>query len=314
MSKICPNCRIIGNPSDTFCGQCGGLLQESATLIAPQVTSAPQQNTPTYPPIHTNNPPVTTGYNPQQPYPPADNKKTKQPKQKKVKQKVRKEKNRKKTLIKLVIFICSVILLFGIWFAVGNQVTLTLHTNKDLETLNSGSLDVPGAHYNKYAELPDYVVEMLGEDPDTAGYGPLMSEIIPHIRVERNKVNGWFGQKSVEYTITAPDMESWLINLDENKEYTEETLLADMIAYIPDAPERTQVVIIDYAHDGLFSWTGNYMALDFANAVSGGINSAYNTIYDEISEDLEAALNEKKNNFCIACVNYNIFINSNSFC
>jgi hypothetical protein len=151
-------------------------------------------------------------------------------------------------------------------------------------------LDVPGAHYNKYAELPDFVIEMLGEDPDKPAYGPLMSEIILHINVERNKVNGWFGQSSVEYTISAPDMESWLLNMDENKEYTEETLLAEMLEYIPNAPKRTQVVTIDYARDGLFGWTGNYMSLDFTNAISGGINSAYNTIYEEISEDLEAPL------------------------
>lgn len=204
--------------------------------------------------------------------------------------KPQREKSPRKPLNIIVSVVCILVTLALVWFAVGNQITLTAHTNKDLEILNSGSLDVPGAHYNKYADLPDYVVEMLGEDSDNAGYGPLMSEIIPHIKVERNKVNGWFGQKSVEYTISAPDMETWLLNIDQNKEYTEDTLLEDMLEYIPNASERTQVVTISYANDGFFGWQGNYMALDFANAVSGGINTAYNKLYEEISDELEAAL------------------------
>lgn len=294
MTKICPNCRFETDGPDKFCGNCGSLLEEKkVTSTQPPVAFDPQIFNPT--PAENNgqtNPTATDAYTPQQPGVPVDNNKKnkKAKKQNKSAQRSQKDRGFKKVLKKLIPVACIIAAIAAIWFAVGNQITLTIRTDKDLEVFNSGSLEVPGAHYNRYSELPDYVVEMLGDDPDAADYGPLMSEIVPHIRVERNKVNGWFGQKSVEYTISAPDMETWLLNIDENKKYTEKKLLADMLEYIPNAPERTQVVTVNYTQDSFFDWHGNYMAVDFANAISGGINSAYNTLYEEISADLEAAL------------------------
>lgn len=207
------------------------------------------------------------------------------PKQKK---KLKRKKRLKKFLKAiLIIFIIAAALAFT-WFAVGNQITLTIHTDKDVETMNSGSLEMPGAHYSQYSDMPDYVVRMLGADPESPDYGPVMSEVIPYIYVERNKVNGFFGGTTVDYTIYAPDLETWLLNLDDSKTYTQETMLEELKEYLPDAPMREQKVTIEYAHDGIFGWQGNYMSLEFSNAISGGVNTAYNELYAEFSKELEA--------------------------
>lgn len=209
--------------------------------------------------------------------------KSKSPKQKR-------EKSPRKTLNIVIALLCVLATVVLVWFAVGNYITLSIHTNDDLDILNSGSLKVPGAHYSKYSELPDYVAQMLGKDDKDSEYGPLMSEVIPYIRVERNKINGLFGQSSVEYTVYAPDLESWLLNQNPSSGYTQNDFLKDLKEYIPSAQLRPQKVTIEYSRVGLFDWEGDYMSLEFSNAVSGGINTAYNKLYEQISDELEENL------------------------
>ncbi len=175
-------------------------------------------------------------------------------------------------------------------FAFGNNITLRSRSDKDMEVFNTGSLEVPGSTYNKYSQLPTYAIKMLGGDPDEPQYGELMSLIIPHIKVERNSINGFFGGKTVEYTVYAPDMETWLLNLNPPEGYTQDDMLKDIAEYIPDAPLRSQVVTIEYSHDGLFDWQGNYMEPEFTNAISGGISTAYQELYAEIYVQLQEEL------------------------
>lgn len=283
MYKKCEYCGTVNDAPDKYCKGCGAPLPQ----LQPVQNNRPVSNNRPIPNVV-----VTNGVHNTLPVNGNKNKKKNKVKaSKKADRKVKAPNQKKgvKRILKpiLVIVIVAAVVAFA-WFAVGNQITLSIHTDKDVKTMNSGSLEMPGANYNQYGDMPDYVVEMLGGNPDSPDYGPLMTEVLKYVYVERNSVNGFFGKSTAEFTIYAPDLESWLVNLDGSKKYTQDTLLEEMKAYLPNAPKRSQQVTIEYAHDGIFGWQGNYMSLEFANAVSGGINTAYNELYTEFSKDLEA--------------------------
>ncbi len=196
--------------------------------------------------------------------------------------------------------IIIVLFLFGVWYAFGNLITLGSHSNKVVETLNSGSLELPGMN-NAYNELPNYIKDMLGEEYKNKNeYGPMTKAILPYISAEKVKVNGFFGSSSVEYRITAPDIESWLLELDPASVTSADALLTMMEEYIKTAPKRSANVTIEYTRNGFFStdWYGNYYTREFSDAVCGGFNSAYNElyskVYDEIMGTIYGAQEEKK--------------------
>lgn len=205
------------------------------------------------------------------------------------------KKHKLPLIIRIIIVIIIVVgILLGAWYAFGNLITLGAHSNQVVETLNSGSLDLPGMN-NAYNELPNYVKDMLGEEHRNSGeYGPMTKTILPHISVEKVKVNGFFGSSSVEYKITAPDIESWLLNLDSSLITSTDALMSMMEEYITTAPTRSANVTIEYTRDGFFSteWFGNYYTREFSDAVCGGFNSAYNELYSKVYNEIMGTLSE----------------------
>ncbi len=182
----------------------------------------------------------------------------------------------------------AVVVLVLFWLLFGNMITLRSCTNKDLEVFNSGSLDVPGTVCYSGSDMPEFVKEMLAEDEQSED--DFTSIISQYLYFERTKIHGFMNGNTVEYTVYAPDMESWILNLNPQEEYTEEELFEEMVSYIPDAPIREQTITVEYFRKGLFKWEGNYETREFADAVSGGINSAYNKLYDAAMEEMEDAL------------------------
>lgn len=181
--------------------------------------------------------------------------------------------------------------LFGGWYAFGNMITLYIHSEDVVATLNSGSLELAGTE-SAYDELPNYIKDMLGEDYVEEDFGPITKAVLPYISVKRTEINGFFDNSSVKYEITAPDLEKWLLNLDATAFADENEMLALMTEYIKTAPRRTAEVEIQYARDGFFAieWRGNYYTHEFTDAVCGGLNSAYSVIYGQAMEEIEEAL------------------------
>ena len=170
------------------------------------------------------------------------------------------------------------------------MVTLYLHSEDVLEILNSGSLELPGTE-NVYAQQPEYIKEMLNDPELTKNeYGPVTQSVLPYISAERVAVNGLFGASSVVYEIKAPDLESWLVSLDPASITTSDDLLLQLEEYIKIAPVRTARATVRYYRPSIFSieWQGNYNTREFADAVCGGFNSAYNVLYQRALEEMEA--------------------------
>lgn len=269
MSSFCPKCGVEIQDEKSFCTKCGYNLaarrqQQAQVQVQPQqaqqpITSKPQMQTP------------------------------KPQKQKKEKKQKQPKKHKLPGIVRFLLWLVGIaaVLLF-LWFGFGNMVTLHLHSEDVVETLNAGSLDLPGMQ-SDYADLPQYVQDMLGEEVQQQQDGPIMQAILPHLKVERNKVNGFFGASSVEYTVTAPDIESWMLTLDPESVTTQEALQAALLEYIPYAPVRRTTVTVEYYRDGFFSvdWQGNYHTVAFADAISGGMNTAYNKLYEQALEELE---------------------------
>ena len=213
-------------------------------------------------------------------------------------QKAKKEKKKHKLPWMLRFIIAIVIIagvLFGCWYAFGNMITLYFHSEDVLETLNSGSLELAGTE-SAYDELPDYVKDMLGDECVEEDYGPITKAVLPYISVKRVKINGFFDESTVTYEITAPDLESWMLGLDKDSFENEDELMALMTRYIESAPLRTEQVEIKYERDGLVSikWRGNYYTREFANAICGGFNDAYNVLHEQAMEELEEFLSQAK--------------------
>lgn len=279
MSKVCPNCRRLIDERSTVCPFCGYHLIPQQPPQQPFVPQQPQYPTP-YPPQqqYPTVPPVS-------PVPPVAY--TKPPKQKKPKKK-RKMPGILKFLMVLII-IAGV--LFGSWYAFGNMLTLYFHSQDVVDTLNSGSLELAGTQ-SAYDELPNYIKEMLGEEEPQDDFGPVTKAVLPYISVKRTKINGFLTNSTVTYEITAPDLENWLLNLEPGSFSDENELLALMTEYIETAPDRTVEVEVQYDHDGIFDfeWRGNYYTREFSDAICGGLNSAYNVIYEQAMDEIEEAL------------------------
>ncbi len=261
MSYNCPNCGVELNGQTSYCTNCGFYLagyQQQLMQEQQQITyvQAPQ-------PIQQQN--------------------RKQPKQAK--------KRKIPGVVCFFLWVAGIaaFLLF-LWFGFGNIITLNIHSQEVVETINSGSLDLPGMQ-SDYSKLPQYVKEMLGENEQELDQ-PIKQAILPYLKVECTKVNGLFGASSIEYIITAPDIGSWLLTPEVEEFTTEDEFLAAMLEYIPNAPSRQTTVTIEYYKDGFFSvdWRGNYYTVEFADAISGGMNTAYNELYKKAMAELEDLL------------------------
>ncbi len=174
-----------------------------------------------------------------------------------------------------------------LWFAVGNWITLYFHSNDVVETLNSGSMELAGLE-SAYSTLPNFVQDMLAMEQTEEN--PVIEANLPYIRASRKKIYGFFGAASVEYVIYAPNVEDYLLELDMSTINSSEQLLELVVSNIPNLPLKEHCVAVEYYKDGLFSWRGNYLTTAFSNAVSGGLNSAYNQFYFEMMKAFEEAL------------------------
>lgn len=204
-----------------------------------------------------------------------------------------KKKNKKKLPFIIRFFRAIIIIgavLFVLWFGFGNMVTLYLHSEEVVETLNSGSLELAGTE-NAYTELPNYVKDMLDDKYLEDEQGPITKAVLPYIKAERISINGFFGMATVKYKITAPDIENWLLNLDPTLVTSEQALLSLMQTYIESAPQRSVEVDVQYDRKNIFSvdWRGNYYTREFADAVCGGFNSAYSTLLEQAMKEYMGA-------------------------
>ena len=276
MEKFCTQCGFKQDENNQFCLNCGARLR-------PPVPAAPEQ-------MQTE----TTGQKAEKPQKEVKASQKDKKKEKKVAKKATKKPGKKYGLLKAAgVLVGVALLLLGAWYAFGNQLTLHLHSKDVVEVLNSGSLDVPGAPGSDMDDIPDYVKEMIGENVQVKNEnGPLLGSILPFIQVEDTKVKGYFGGNQVVYTISAPDVETWLLELDGDSLNSAEDLIAALRAYLPNAPRRVREVTVSYERSGFFTWDweGMYETPEFTDAVSGGFNSAYSVLYDKAIEELEAML------------------------
>ncbi len=198
------------------------------------------------------------------------------------------KKKKKHGFLKFLLVLAIVIAVLALaWFALGNMLTLYIHSSDVVKTMNSGSLELHGLESDR-DELPDYVKDMLGEEKKEEN--PVVEDNLPYISVRVAKINGFFGGKSVEYAISAPDVEKFFMEADMTKVSSSEELMKMLLAYIPTAPMKERTVTVTYTREGLFGWRGNYKTVAFADAISGGLNSAYNYFYGEMMKDFEEAL------------------------
>ena len=291
MSKYCRKCGKLIEQSSTQCPFCGYISTAQKPI---QRQSVQQQYTP-----------VSTAQNPQQFVPQQQQYQPKQPQYqpqhqqpvkpvtpvKPTKQKKAKKQHKLPGIVRFFITIITIAgVLLGGWYAFGNMITLYIHSEDVVDTLNSGSLELEGTQ-SAYDELPDYVKKMLGKNYAKEDFGPVTKAVLPHITVKRVKINGFFNNSTIKYEITAPDLEKWLLNLKPNSFANEKEMLALMTKYIKKAPRRTAEVEIQYERDGFFSidWRGNYYTREFTDAVCGGFNSAYNVIYEQAMNEIEEA-------------------------
>ena len=264
MSRFCSKCGAPAEEGARFCTKCAAPLNVQA--IKPDPVPAP---TPTPIPAPTPAP---------------------APEAKGKKQKKSGKKRKLGWLWALISILAAAGIIAFLIFAFGNYFTLKIHTAKVLDSLNSGNLDLSEFQSDPYEDLPLYVIEMMGEQKDPAEVGPVVSAMAPHLRFEITKIHGFFGGSEVEYRIISRDLGGWLLSLDYSQISSSEELQKMIIDYIPSAPLKEHTVTVKYYKDGLLGWKGNYETPEFADALSGGLNSAYNALYDKMIEELEEVL------------------------
>ena len=201
----------------------------------------------------------------------------------------KKAKKKKGLLIALIVVVAVVALAIFARYAVGNYVTLRLHTDKVLRSLNSGNLDLSQFQADPYEDLPIYVIEMMGEPAEPSRIGPVVSAMTPYLSFERVEIHGFFGESEVEYCIVSRDLSQWLLSLDYTTVTSSVQLQEMILDYIPQAPLKEYYVTVKYTKDGS-DWKGNYETPAFADAISGGLNTAYNGLYEKMVEEMEALL------------------------
>lgn len=175
-------------------------------------------------------------------------------------------------------------------FAFGNYITLKFHTDQVLRSLNSGNLDLSQFQSDPYEDLPPYVIEMMGQSGEPSELGPVVSAMVPYLSFERTQIHGFFGGTQVEYRIVSRDLSPWLLSLDYTTVTSTEQLQQMLLEHIPEAPLKEYDVTVTYYKDGLFGWKGNYEIPEFADAISGGLNTAFNGLYDKMIEEMEEVL------------------------
>ncbi len=204
---------------------------------------------------------------------------------KKTKKKERLVKKRRFLKFLLALVITAVVLVLA-WNAFGN-ITLKIHASDVTKTLNGGSLDLHGLESDR-DELPGYVKDMLGEKKEEDN--PIIEANLAYLSARVTKVNGFFGDNTVEYAITAPDLEGFFVELDMTNISSSDELMNLILNCIPTIPVKERTVIVAYTREGLFGWRGSYKTVEFADAISGGMNTVYNHFYEEMIKDLEEAL------------------------
>ncbi len=263
MSRFCTQCGAPAESGAKHCTQCGAALSVPAPAPSPEPAPAPK------------------------PAPaPSDEKKI----AKASKKQNKKAKKGKGWLVALIVIFSVIALIALLVFAFGNYITLKFHTDKVLDSLNSGNLDLSEFQSDPYEDLPLYVIEMMGETSDPSELGPVVSAMAPYLTFEIKEIHGFFGGSEVEYRIVSRDLGGWLLSLDYSAIGSSEELQKMMIDYIPEAPLKEHYVTVKYYRDGLFGWKGNYEIPEFADALTGGLNTAYNALYDEMIEEMEDIL------------------------
>ena len=258
MSRFCIQCGTPVADEAKFCSQCGASLP---TPAAPKPAPAPAPMQPPQPvPVNTAKPPK------------------------------KKAKKKKGCLVALIITLVVLALVAFLVFAAGNYLSLRLHTNKVLDSLNSGNMDLSQFQVDPYKDLPLYVIEMMGEAAEPAEVGPVVSAMAPHLTFDRIRILDFLGTGQVEYRILSRDLSGWILSLDYASITSPEQLQQMLLDYIPKAPLKEYFVTVTYYNDGLFRWKGNYETPEFANAISGGLNTAFNALYEKMMEEMEDVL------------------------
>ena len=283
MSYFCPNCGKEGYVPGYYCPECGYKKPENEK---PKQNTVPEEPQPQTPQPQGPQQQMTQAQvsQPQVPQPQV-------PAQMPAGEKAKKQKKKGgfgRFLKKLAIFIIVNLVLVGIWFSVGNMITLSIYTKDVADTISSGSIDLEDSMNEGYSQLPIYVQNMVKKP--NASHGPIVDAMLPYLNAERVKVNGFFGKSTVVYEISAPDMESFIKGLDGDTLESREHLLEMIMEYARTAPRTTREVEIVYHRRGLFSWYGNYDSPEFLDAITGGINTAYTELYKEMMKEFEEAM------------------------
>lgn len=202
----------------------------------------------------------------------------------------KKAKKKHGCLIALIITLVVLALVALLIFSAGNYLSLRLHTDKVLDSLNSGNMDLSQFQVDPYKDLPLYVIEMMGEAAEPAEVGPVVSAMAPYMTFDRVRIIDFLGTGQVEYRILSRDLSGWILSLDYASVTSPEQLQQMLLDQIPQAPLKEYYVTITYYKDGLFGWKGNYETPEFADAISGGMNTAFNALYDKMMEEMEDLL------------------------
>jgi len=172
-------------------------------------------------------------------------------------------------------------------YTVGNYVSLKSHSGEVVQSINAGSFYIDGADSRDFDKLPTYVQNRLQRPRQS---NPIVDIMLPYVNVECVKVNGLWGEKSVEYKISAPNTEIWLTGSDAGSARDQSEFFTKLERYSQNAPRTARNVTVVYYSDGLFRWQGNYNTPEFIDAMTGGMNSAYAKLYEEVLNELEGIL------------------------
>lgn len=173
----------------------------------------------------------------------------------------------------------------------GSYLMLSYETDRVVDAMNSGEFVLSEFQRNVYKDMPHYVLEMMGKTETDTENGPIVKAMAPYLTVERTKINGFLkGKSQVEFRILSRDLSAWILTLDYKAFSTPEELQQAILEYIPQAPVKEYYVTVTYYREGFFDWKGNFEIPEFADAISGGLNTAYNALYDRMIEEMEDIL------------------------